>query len=198
MNSWTWASQTQATNVLTVTQLNQAVKRLLEAHYAQVRVCGEVSNLILASSGHAYFTLKDPSAQIRCALFKTQQRPNSPPLKNGMQIILTGKLSLFEPRGDYQLIVQAYEDAGLGQLHQAFEALKHKLLAEGLFDASRKRPLPTHPQKIAIITSPKGAALRDMLITLYHRYPLVEIQIFPCEVQGVGAPEQIIQALQTA
>lgn len=183
---------------LTVSELNQSVKSLLENTYGMIAVTGEISNLSKPSSGHCYFTLKDAQAQVRCAFFKTYQRQLTQPLQEGMQVIATGKLSLFEPRGDYQLIVQHVEEAGIGNLYKQFEALKKKLLQEGLFDTQHKRNLPRFPHTIALITSPKGAALRDILITLYRRFPVANIIVYPCEVQGQTAAAQLTAAIQTA
>lgn len=179
----------------TVTALNQNVKALLESQYGLVAVMGEISNLSKPSSGHSYFTLKDKHAQVRCAFFKTHQRINMT-LQEGMQIKVIGRLSLFEQRGDYQIIVQSFEEAGTGVLYQQFEALKRKLFAEGLFNAEHKKTLPRFPETIAIVTSPKSAALRDMLITIYKRYPLAEIKIYPVEVQGQTASRQLTLAVQ--
>jgi exodeoxyribonuclease VII large subunit len=182
---------------LTVSELNQSVKSLLENTYGMIAVTGEISNLSKPSSGHYYFTLKDTHAQVRCAFFKTYQRQLSCTLQEGMQVIATGKLSLFEPRGDYQLIVQHVEEAGIGALYRQFEALKKKLSQEGLFDTLHKRTLPRFPHTIALVTSPKGAALRDILITLYRRYPVANILVYPCEVQGQTAAAQLTCAIQT-
>jgi exodeoxyribonuclease VII large subunit len=181
---------------LTVTELNQKVKSLLENNFCLIAVTGEISNLSKPSSGHAYFTLKDAHAQIRCAYFKTYQRQTPIALSDGMQLNVIGKISLFEPRGDYQLIVQRFEEAGTGLLYRQFEALKKKLSLEGLFDPQYKQPLPSFPETIAVITSSKSAALRDILITLYKRYPLCEIILYPCEVQGKTAAGQLTKAIE--
>lgn len=163
-----------------------------------INVTGEVSNLVKASSGHTYFTLKDHKAQIRCAFFKTYQRSNSLQLQEGASIIVTGKLSLFEAKGDYQLIVYNIESKGTGLLYREFEALKNKLTQEGLFEQKYKKPLPNFPHTIGIISSQQGAAIRDILITLYHRFPLANVIIYPSEVQGQNAAYQLINALNNA
>lgn len=187
------------TPVLTVSQLNRQVKHFLEDEIGTLSIEGEISNLSKPSSGHFYFTLKDSTAQLRCVFFKN--RHSVFPLKpfhDGQKIIATGKLSLYEARGDYQLIVEQTTEAGLGDLYRQFEALKNKLSAEGLFNASRKKTWPTMPQTIGIITSSSGAAIQDILSTLARRYPIAEVVIYPSEVQGVGAPLQLINALQRA
>lgn len=187
-------------NILTfsVSELNQQIKDLLENTFMTINVTGEISNLVKASSGHVYFTLKDQKAQIRCAFFKTYQRSISPALKEGSSIIITGKLSLFEAKGDYQLIVYQISSKGAGILSQELEALKNKLTIEGLFEQKHKKPLPLFPHTIGIISSPQGAALRDILITLYHRFPLANIIIYPSEVQGQNAASQLIKAFNHA
>lgn len=183
-------------SVLTVTQLNKQVKSYLENELGTVHVEGELSNLSKPSSGHFYFTLKDSSAQIRCVLFKNRHF-GSPAAKltDGQQIIATGTLSLYEARGDYQLIVEQVTEAGLGELYKRFEDLKNKLAAEGLFNQARKKPLPAIPKTIGIITSTSGAAIQDILSTLARRFPLAKIIIYPSEVQGATAPQQLINAL---
>lgn len=185
--------------ILTVSQLNRQVKSFLENEIGLVHVEGEISNLSKPSSGHYYFTLKDNSAQIRCAFFKN--RHSSSVLRDfsdGQQVVASGKLSLYEARGEYQLIVEEIAEAGLGVLYQRFEELKIKLAAEGLFNSERKKPLPKIPETIGIITSSTGAAIRDILSTLARRYPLAKIIIYPSEVQGQTAPQQLIKALQRA
>lgn len=189
----------QQTLVLSVSQLNKNVKSYLENELGIVHVEGEVSNLTKHSSGHCYFTLKDKTAQIRCVFFKSRHVGISvQTLSEGKQIVATGSLSLYEARGDYQLIVQTLTDAGLGLLYQRFEALKKKLALEGLFDLSKKKPLPTMPITIGVITSPSGAAIRDILSTLARRFPLAKVCIYPSEVQGAGAAGHLIKALTAA
>ena len=186
-------------SVLTVSQLNRQIKAYLEHEIGTVHVEGELSNLSRPSSGHLYFTLKDNSAQIRCVFFKNRHtKPLCTNLKDGQHLIASGKLSLYEARGDYQLIVEELTEAGLGKLYQQFEALKNKLAEEGLFGADRKKPLPKIPNTIGIITSNTGAAIQDILSTLARRFPLAHILIYPCEVQGATAAPQLVKALQNA
>lgn len=186
-------------SILSVSQLNKQVKSYLENELGIVHVEGEISNFSKPASGHFYFTLKDNNAQIRCVFFKNRHLgPLSSKLNNGQQIVASGRLSLYEARGDYQLIIEQVTESGLGELYQRFEALKNKLAAEGLFNPAQKRPLPTMPKKIGIITSTSGAAIRDILSTLARRFPLAEVFIYPSEVQGATASQQLIKALQTA
>lgn len=185
--------------VLTVSELNRQIRSWLEHEVGHVRVEGELSNLSKPSSGHFYFTLKDASAQIRCVFFRNRHAGSDfIRLQNGQQVLIFGNLSLYEARGDYQLIVEQIQDAGEGDLFRQFEALKTKLAALGLFDASRKKPIPPFPTNIGIITSASGAALRDILSTLARRYPIANIIIYACEVQGKTAAQQLIQAIQHA
>lgn len=185
--------------VLTVSQLNRQVKNFLENEIGLLQVEGEVSNLSKPYSGHFYFTLKDSSAQIRCVFFKNRHQGEiAKALSDGQHVVAAGKLSLYEARGDYQLIVEQLTPAGLGALYQRFEELKAKLAAEGLFEASRKKAIPAFPMCIGLITSASGAALQDILSTLARRFPLPLILVYPSEVQGAGAPRQLISALQRA
>lgn len=185
--------------VLSVSQLNRQVKSYLENELGTVHVEGEISNLSKPASGHFYFTLKDSSAQIRCVFFKNRHLGAlAKKLSDGQQVVAAGRLSLYEARGDYQLIVEQLTEAGLGVLYQQFEALKNKLAAEGLFDPARKRPIPAIPRSIGVITSSSGAAIRDILSTLARRYPLADVFVYPCEVQGVNAPLQLINAVKRA
>jgi len=185
--------------VLTVSQLNRQVKNYLENELGTVYVEGELSNLSKPASGHFYFTLKDSSAQIRCAFFKNRQTATlATKLGNGQHVVASGKLSLYEARGDYQLIVEELTEAGLGALYQQYEELKNKLAAEGLFLPERKNTLPVVPQTIGVITSTSGAAIRDILSTLARRFPLAKVLVYPSEVQGVTAPKQLIKALEQA
>ncbi|MCW8419111.1 exodeoxyribonuclease VII large subunit [Fluoribacter dumoffii] len=186
-------------NILTVTQLNRQVKSYLENGLGIVYVEGELSNLSKPTSGHFYFTLKDHSAQIRCVYFKNRHLSTlTNKLGDGQHIVAKGRLSLYEARGDYQLIVEEITEAGLGALYQRFEELKNKLAAEGLFDTTRKRPIPVMPRVVGVITSTTGAAIRDILSTLARRFPLAKVLIYPSEVQGAGAAQQLIKALQHA
>ena len=184
--------------ILTVSQLNRATSQLLNEHFLKVLVEGEISNLSMPSSGHWYFTLKDANAQVRCAMFKNQQRRLMARPENGMQVVVKAEVSLYEPRGDYQLIVEALEDAGEGALRRAFEALKRKLANEGLFDAIHKQQLPVLPQTIGLITSPTGAAIRDMLTVLKRRFPAVSVIVYPVAVQGDMAKFEIAKAIALA
>lgn len=183
--------------ILTVTQLNRFIRNWLEQDIGKVCVEGEISNLMHASSGHYYFTLKDSSAQLKCVFFKSRHT-NLLVLQNGQRVVVQGSLSLYEARGDYQLIVETLEAAGIGELYRAFEALKIKLAALGLFEANRKKSIPMIPKQIGIITSPKGAALHDMMTTLNRRYPLAQTVLYPSDVQGNLAVNQLIQAIERA
>jgi exodeoxyribonuclease VII large subunit len=187
------------TNIFSVSELNARVRALLEIEMGVIAVTGEISNLVQAASGHYYFTLKDAKAQVKCAYFMNAHRNTlKHPLQNGQEVLVYGKISLYEPRGDYQLIVSHIQDTGIGLLYQQYVMLKNKLESLGLFANEHKQAIPRFPQKIAIVTSPKGAALHDILTTLRRRFPLAETQLYPTEVQGVDAPKQIIQALKDA
>jgi exodeoxyribonuclease VII large subunit len=183
---------------ITVSQLNRQVKTLLERKIARIWVEGEISNLARPASGHVYFSLKDNSAQVRCAFFRQRQRGPTINLKNGDQVLAYGRVSLYEPRGDYQLIVEQVEPAGEGALKRQFEVLKKKLAAEGLFDEDRKQALPEFPERIGVITSPSGAAIRDILTILRRRFPSIPVVIYPAAVQGEAAPSELIAALSKA
>ncbi|MFM8340856.1 MAG: exodeoxyribonuclease VII large subunit [Methylomonas sp.] len=184
--------------VYSVSQLNREAKRLLATHFLNVQVAGEISNLSIPASGHIYFTLKDSQAQIRCAMFKGQQQRLRFKPSNGNQVIATAQVSLYEPRGDYQLVVDHLELAGDGALRLAFEKLKAKLLQEGLFDQQRKQALPLIPKQIGVITSATGAAIHDILTVLKRRFPAIPVLIYPVAVQGETAKFEIAQALATA
>jgi len=189
--------------ILTVTQLNENIKSLLEASFDTLWVEGEVSNLRRPASGHVYFTLKDEKSQIRAVLFKSfpGQRPFSRArtpkfdLEEGMSVICGGRLSVYHPRGEYQLIVDVVEPKGLGALQKAFEQMKARLQAEGLFDPARKKPIPFLPRRIGVITSPTGAVIRDILHITRRRFPSVDILVAPVRVQGAEAPHEIIRAI---
>ena len=184
--------------VYSVSQLNREAKRLLATHFLNVQVAGEISNLSTPSSGHIYFTLKDSQAQIRCAMFKGQQQRLRFKPSNGNQVIATAQVSLYEPRGDYQLVIDHLEEVGDGALRLAFEQLKAKLLQEGLFDQHRKQALPLIPKQIGVITSATGAAIHDILTVLKRRFPAIPVLIYPVAVQGESAKFEIAQALATA
>ena len=183
---------------VTVSQLNRQAKQLLESGLARVWVEGEISNLARPASGHVYFRLKDSGAQVAAAFFRQRQRGPTIGLKDGDQVLVYAKVSLYEARGDFQLIVERVEPAGEGILKRQYERLKNKLAAEGLFDEERKRPIPALPGRIGVITSPSGAALRDILTVLRRRFPLIPVVIYPAAVQGDAAPGELVAALDTA
>jgi exodeoxyribonuclease VII large subunit len=182
--------------VLTVAELTSTVKKLLEKQVGEVWVTGEVANFRAQSSGHAYFTLKDSESQLNCVIFRGEARENRGLLADGQKVVLQGDLTVYEPRGQYQLRVTAVELQGVGALQVAFEKLKQKLRAEGLFDAERKRPLPRYPRRIGIVTSPTGAALHDVLHAVRRRDPSLELVLAPSRVQGQGAAEEIAAAIE--
>lgn len=185
-------------DVLSVSQLNQRARHLLEDVFPAVVVEGEISNLARPASGHLYFTLKDSNAQIRCAFFRQNAQRSRQQAADGVQVRVTGRLSIYEGRGDYQLIVSQMEAAGEGALRAAFEALKQQLLQEGLFAAERKQALPRFPRRIGLVTSPTGAVIRDIISVFARRAPHVELVLVPTAVQGKEATGQIIRALQLA
>ncbi|MCM0611763.1 exodeoxyribonuclease VII large subunit [Marinobacter sediminum] len=183
---------------LSVSELNHQARHLLESSFMQVWVEGELSGFSRPSSGHWYFSLKDRKCQIRCAMFKGfNQRLRTIP-KEGDQIRIRGKVTLYENRGDFQIIVEHIEPAGLGQLQQAFEELKRKLQTEGLFDTSRKKPIPAVPAHIGVVTSPTGAAIHDILTVLARRCPAIPVTVYPTAVQGKAATADIVQAIERA
>src|SRR5438876_364902 len=185
-----------ARRVLTVSELTSQVKRLLEKELGLVWVTGEATNLRVQSSGHIYFTLKDPKAQLNCVLFRGEAVENRAILQAGQKLVVRGDLTVYEPRGQYQLVVRAVEMQGVGALQLAFDRLKRKRQAEGLFAPERKRPLPGYPQRIGLVTSPTGAAIRDVLHVIQRRNPGLEIIFVPCRVQGEGAAEEIASAIR--
>lgn len=183
---------------LSVSELNHQARHLLESSFMQVWVEGELSSFSRPSSGHWYFSLKDQKCQIRCAMFRgANQRIRTLP-KEGDQIRIRGKVTLYENRGDFQIIVEHLEPAGLGPLQQAFEALKMKLQAEGLFDPARKKPLPVTPRHIGVVTSPTGAAIHDILTVLARRCPAIPVTLYPTAVQGQAATADIVNAIDRA
>jgi exodeoxyribonuclease VII large subunit len=186
----------QSTKVFSVAELTRQIRGALETKFGAVWVYGEVSNYKLHPSGHQYFTLKDARAQISCVIFRNTMAPLRKPLVDGMQVQVYGGVSVFEARGQYQLSVQILQPRGLGLLLARFEALKRKLEAEGLFATERKRALPKFPRKIGIVTSPTGAAIRDMLNVLKRRAPWLQILINPVRVQGTGAAAEIAVAIR--
>src|SRR5437870_8599355 len=183
-------------NVLTVAELTRAIRSALEAKFGAVWVQGEVSNYKLHPSGHQYFTLKDQRAQVACVIFRNTMPPLRQALVDGTQVQVYGNVSVFEARGQYQLSVQILQPRGLGLLQAKFDALKRKLEAEGLFDPARKRALPKFPRRIGIVTSPSGAAIRDILNILRRRAPWLSILINPVRVQGSGAAQEIAVAIR--
>ncbi len=198
MNVTAAGDRQPARDVLTPSQLNTLARDLLEGAFPVIWVEGELSGVSRPGSGHLYFCLKDARAQVRCAMFK----PKSTWLKfvprEGMRVLARGRLTLYEARGEYQLVLDHMEEAGEGALRRAFDELRAKLTAEGLFEAARKRPLPVHPRRLGVITSPSGAAVRDVLSVLGRRFPLLEVDVLPVLVQGAGAAAQITAMLQRA
>ena len=186
----------KTSKILTVAELTRAIRGTLETKFRAVWVQGEISNYKLHPSGHQYFTLKDARAQIACVIFRNTMPPLRQPLADGAQVQVYGQVSVFEARGQYQLSVQILQPRGLGLLQAKFEALKRKLEAEGLFAVQRKRPLPKFPRRIGIVTSPSGAAIRDILNVLQRRAPWLEILINPVRVQGTGAAAEIAVAIR--
>lgn len=185
-------------DVISVSSLNRMARDLLESGLPPMWISGEVSNLTLAASGHAYFSLKDGGAQVRCVMFRHKLAALGFRPTEGMQVELKGLVTLYEARGEFQISVDSMRSAGLGRLYEAFEQLKSKLTAEGLFDAARKRPIPSHPAAIGIVTSPAAAALRDVVTTLRRRMPGIPVILYPTPVQGGSAAAQIAQAIQQA
>jgi exodeoxyribonuclease VII large subunit len=186
----------QTRKVLSVTELTWQIKRLLEQQVGEIWVTGEVTNLRSQSSGHIYFTLKDVGAQLNCVLFRGEAQVDRSLLQDGRKVTLQGDVTVYESRGQYQLRVTKVELQGIGALQAAFEKLKQKLKAEGLFAQERKRPLPRYPQRLGLVTSPTGAAIRDVLHVVERRNPALEIILAPCRVQGEGAAEEIAAAIQ--
>ena len=182
--------------VLTVSELTAQVKRLLEKQVGQVWVTGEITNFRAQSSGHIYFTLKDAGTQLSCVLFRGAATAQRALLQDGQKVVLQGELTVYEARGQYQLLVRSVELQGVGALQIAFEKLKQKLAAAGLFATGRKRSIPRYPQRIGLITSPTGAAIRDVIHGLERRQPGLEIIFVPCRVQGPGAAEEIAAAVR--
>ncbi len=184
--------------VLSISELNRAARSILEGSFPLLWIEGEISNLARPASGHLYFSLKDSGAQIRGAMFRNRSihlrfRP-----ENGMQVLVRARVSLYEPRGDYQLLVEHMEEAGDGALRRAFEALKQRLGREGLFASEDKKPLPPIPRCIGVVTSPSGAAIRDILSVLKRRFPAIPVVIYPVAVQGDGAAQQIASMIELA
>jgi len=185
-------------DIYSVARLNSEARMLLESGLPALWVEGEISNFACPASGHWYFTLKDRDAQIRCAMFRARNSQVGFRPRDGQQMLVRGRVSLYEPRGDYQLIAEAMEDAGEGALRREFEKLKARLQAEGLFDPALKRPLPSMPRRIAVVTSHTGAAVRDVLHILARRFPPAEVLVFATPVQGAAATPAIVAALNAA
>jgi exodeoxyribonuclease VII large subunit len=185
-------------DIYSISRLNAEVRAVLEGSFPLIWVEGEISNLAAPRSGHLYFSLKDAHAQVRCALFRAKRQLLRFEPGNGDQVLARARISFYEPRGDFQLIVEHLEPAGAGTAQREFEALKRRLQAEGLFDPARKRALPTFPRRLGVITSPSGAAIRDVLNVLRRRAPHLAVTIFPAQVQGKGAAEELREALELA
>jgi exodeoxyribonuclease VII large subunit len=190
------ASPPPNVEALSVSQLTSRIRAILEAGFESVWVRGEISNFAAPSSGHWYFTLKDAGAQLRGVCFRGSQRrvPFQP--RNGMEILARGRISVYEPRGEYQLIVEEMVEYGLGNLQRAFELLKEKLKQEGLFDSERKKPLPLLPGRVGVVTSPTGAAIRDILQVLRRRNSSVQVLIYPVKVQGEGSAAEVAEGIR--
>ena len=192
------SSKTNEGKVFSVKEINRLVRELLEQSFPSFWISGEISNFISASSGHWYFSLKDDEAQVRCTMFKNKNMAADWVPKNGEKIEAKCFIGLYEARGEYQLNIEVIRHAGAGLLSEAFNQLKEKLLKEGLFEPTRKKPIPQFPQSIGVITSPTGAAIEDILITLKRRSPHIPIFIYPSLVQGKEAPSAIVKAIETA
>ncbi|MBC1187322.1 exodeoxyribonuclease VII large subunit [Kluyvera sichuanensis] len=188
----------QSPSIFTVSRLNQTVRLLLEQEMGQVWISGEISNFTQPASGHWYFTLKDDNAQVRCAMFRNSNRRVTFRPQHGQQVLVRANITLYEPRGDYQIIVESMQPAGEGLLQQKYEQLKAKLQAEGLFDQQFKQPLPSPAHCVGVITSKTGAALHDILHVLKRRDPSLPVVIYPTAVQGEDAPGQIVRAIELA
>ena len=185
-------------HVLTPSQLNTLARDMLEGAFPLIWVEAELGNVSRPASGHLYFTLKDARAQVRCAMFKPKSTWLKFAPREGLRVLARGRVTLYEARGEYQMVLDHMEEAGEGALRRAFEELKARLQAEGLFDEARKRPLPAFASRIGVITSPSGAAVRDVLSVLSRRFALVEAEVLPVPVQGAGAAAQITRMLQRA
>jgi len=191
-------SKGPSSGVLTVSALNRSVRDLLEHRYPLLWVGGEISNFVLARSGHCYFVLKDAQAQVRCVMFRNRNMHLEWQPKDGMQVEAQALVTMYEARGEFQLTIESMRRAGSGALYEQFLRLRDKLASEGLFSEDSKRPLPSHPQTIGIVTSLKAAAMRDILTTLARRNPAINVVIYPVPVQGAGAGAKIAAALRTA
>jgi exodeoxyribonuclease VII large subunit len=182
--------------VFSVSELNGAIRAILDGEFSDISVTGEISGLKLAASGHYYFTLKDRDSQVKAVAFRSAHRFWKFKPHDGLAVLARGRIDVYEPRGEYQLQVELLEPQGLGALQLAFEQLKKKLAAEGLFAAERKRPLPRFPRRIGIVTSPRGAAIADMIQILARRFPGLHIRLFPALVQGAGSVEEVVRGIE--
>jgi exodeoxyribonuclease VII large subunit len=182
--------------VFSVSELNGAIRAILDAEFQDIFVAGEISGLKLAASGHYYFTLKERDAQVRCVAFRSAHRYWKFKPQDGLAVLARGRIDVYEARGEYQFLVEFLEPQGLGALQLAFEQLKKKLAAEGLFDPARKRPLPRFPRRIGIVTSPRGAAIADMVHILSRRFPGVHVRLYPALVQGEGSVEEVVRGIE--
>ena len=185
-------------DIYNVTRLNREVRAVLEGSFPSIWLQGEISNFARPASGHMYLTLKDIHSQVRCAMFKNKNRLLKFEPENGVEVLVRANVSLYEGRGEFQLIIEYMELTGEGGLQRAYEELKQKLFKEGLFEEEHKQPLPNMPRTIGVITSPTGAAIRDILSVLKRRYPAGNIIVYPVAVQGEGSAEQITTMLRTA
>src|SRR6202011_5369140 len=181
---------------LTVSELNASIRELLDQEFSDIWVSGEISGTKLATSGHYYFTLKDAEAQLRCVCFRSTARFLKLKPQDGVAVLARGRIDVYEARGEYQLQVELLEPQGHGALQFAFEQLKKKLAAEGLFDAARKRAIPRLPRRIGIVTSPSGAVIRDITQILSRRFPGLHIRLYPATVQGEGSIEAVLRAIE--
>lgn len=188
----------QNQRVFAVAELNNAIKQLLEVNIPALWVAGEISNLVKATSGHYYFSLKDDRAQVRCVMFRHKSQFLEHALSNGQHVEVLASATLYEPRGDFQLTIQQVRPAGLGVLFEKFEQLKQRLAAQGLFAQARKRAVPNFPRCVGVVTSPQAAALRDVLTTLRQRMPSIPVILYPTPVQGIGSAEKIAAAITLA
>jgi exodeoxyribonuclease VII large subunit len=182
--------------IFSVSELNAAIRAILDEEFQDISVAGEISGLKLAASGHYYFTLKERDAQVKCVAFRSAARYWKFKPQDGLAVLARGRIDVYEARGEYQLLVESLEPQGFGALQLAFEQLKQKLAAEGLFDTARKRPLPRFPRRIGIVTSPRGAAIADMVQILSRRFPGIHVRLYPALVQGEGAVEEVVRGIE--
>ena len=201
LEQWTQSKPSQTgedPHILSVSELNRAIRSSLEGQFGLIWLKGEISNFKPHSSGHFYFSLKDEKAQISAVMFRGSNSALRFRPEDGMEVVVRGRVTVYEPRGNYQIVCEIMEPVGLGALQMAYEQLKRKLEAEGLFAAERKKPLPAFPQRLVIVTSPTGAAIRDMINVLSRRYRALEVTLIPASVQGVQAPREIVAAIELA